>query len=517
MPIKMSVLPKFYKDSVSLMQTAAALMREGGLSQVSIVMASPANLALLREAGLVGREGLDAGANDLVIAVEGEVEADVERAVEKAVALLRAGSKESEEAEGEGAPVRYGLSAGLALNPEANLAVIATPGEYAAAEALKAVRQGLNVMLFSDNVSAADERCIKEEARKRGLLVMGPDCGTAIIDGVPLAFANVVARGPVGIVGASGTGIQQISTLVDNLGGGISHAIGTGGHDLSAEVGGISMLQGIAMLADDPRTEVIVIVSKPPHPEVREAVIAAAAASGKPVVANFIGPEWNASSDGNIVFVRTLEDAAVAAMKLATNTEPPVSQLEGAAALPVPGQGRRWIRGVYTGGTFCYEATSLLGERIGDIHSNTPVRPGEALPDPWQSIGHTLVDMGDDVFTRGRPHPMIDPSLRLERMRREAMDPETAVVLFDLVLGHGAHPDPASGLAKVIAESRTGGNGPVFVGFVCGTARDPQGFEAQKETLRAAGAILAQTNVRAVDVAARLIGTGNVAMQQTTE
>ncbi|MGE4194467.1 MAG: acyl-CoA synthetase FdrA [Pseudodesulfovibrio sp.] len=517
MPIKMSVMPKFYKDSVSLMQTAAAVMREGGLSQVSIVMGSPANLALLREAGLVGPEGLDAGANDLIIAVEGEAEAAVDKAVEQAVALLRAGARDADEAEGEGAPARNGLGAGLDRNPEANLAVIATPGEYAAAEALKAVRQGLNVMLFSDNVTAADERCIKEAARERGLLVMGPDCGTAIIDGVPLAFANVVARGSVGVVGASGTGIQQITTLLDNLGGGISHAIGTGGHDLSAEVGGISMLQGIAMLAEDPGTKVIVIVSKPPHPEVCEAVIAAAAASGKPVVANFIGPEWSTHVGGDILFVRTLEDAAVAALRLAGNAEPPAGLLDATGDLPAPGRGRRWIRGVYTGGTFCYEATYLLGERLGAIRSNTPVRPGETLSDPWRSLGHTLVDMGDDVFTRGRPHPMIDPSLRLDRMRKEAGDPETAVVLFDLVLGHGSHPDPATGVAEVIRESRAGGGGPVFVGFVCGTSGDPQGFEAQKTILREAGAVLARTNARAVDAAATVAEAGNAATQQITE
>lgn len=517
MSIKVSVMPKFYKDSVSLMQTAAALMKEGGLSQVSIVMGSPANVALLRQAGLVGPEGVDAGANDLVIAVEADAESDAEQAVEKAVALLKGGSEETGEGESGDAPAVTGLDDGLALAPEANLAVIATPGEYAAAEALKAVRRGLNVMLFSDNVSPAAELCVKEAAREKGLLVMGPDCGTAIINGVPLAFANEVARGPVGVVGASGTGIQQVTSLLDNLGGGVSHAIGTGGHDLSAEVGGISMLQGIAMLAEDPETEVIVLVSKPPQPEVCEAVIAAAAAAGKPVVANFVGPEWDAHAAEGIVFVRTLEDAAVAALKLVDGAAPRTGVLDGPDELPAVEPGRRWVRGVYTGGTFCYEATYLLGSALGEVRSNTPVRGGEPLSDPWRSTGHALVDMGDDVFTRGRPHPMIDPALRLDRMRKEAMDPETAVVLFDVVLGHGSHPDPARGLVEVMAECRAQSEdgGPLFVGFVCGTEKDPQGYEEQKAILREAGAVLASTNARAVDAVAGLLKAGNGATHTT--
>src|SRR5580704_9603583 len=97
-------------------------------------------------------------------------------------------------------------------------------------------------MIFSDNVPIAEEASLKHEARERGLMVMGPDCGTAIIGGVPLAFANAVPRGDIGIIGASGTGIQEVSTLIARAGRGVRHAIGTGGRDMHAEVGGLTTL-----------------------------------------------------------------------------------------------------------------------------------------------------------------------------------------------------------------------------------------------------------------------------------
>ncbi len=511
MPVQISILPRLYKDSVSLMQTSALVLQNNGIKQVSIVMGSAANIDLLREAGLITHSALNAGPNDVIIAVEGDDDDTAHKAIEQAIELLKQSANLSSDSDDSDEVKVSTLNMAYTKQGDANLAVIATPGDYAASEALKAINLGLNVMIFSDNVSAADERYIKECALKKDVIVMGPDCGTAIINGVPLAFANEVKRGAVGVVGASGTGIQQITSLIDNLGGGISHAIGTGGHDVSLAVGGISMLQGIRLLASDEQTKVIVIVSKPPHPEVCKAVVAEAKTCGKPVVINFIGPEWNAFSSENITFVRTLEDAAVAALAHLPGNFASVDSLDIfqhpkniSNASDTIASGRKWVRGVFTGGTFCYEATYLLGNALSKIKSNTPIESEQAIQNPWESVGHTLIDMGDDVFTRGKPHPMIDPTLRLERLKKEIMDPETAIILFDVVLGYGAHSNPAMELAKIISDSRScqSGNcgGPLFIGFVCGTQDDLQQLQKQQEVLINAGVILTATNARAVEM-----------------
>jgi len=389
----------------------------------------------------------------------------------------------------------------LAQAPQANLALISVPGEYAAAEALKALRLGLNVMLFSDNVSLADEISLKKYGRERKLLVMGPDCGTAIVDGIPLGFANAVRRGAIGVIGASGTGTQQVTSLVHRRGSGISQAIGTGGRDLHREVGGSTMLQALERLARDRDTRVIVLVSKPPAPAVAKAVLDAARRAGKPVVVNFVGSREKVSGP-NLFSAGTLEEAALAAVALSKGRKP------GRAALTAPKRPamkfkarQRYIRGLYSGGTFCYEACALLG----DAWSNAPVDASRKMKDVWKSREHTIVDLGEDVFTRGRPHPMIDHRLRNERLLAEAADPEVAVILFDVVLGYGAHPDPAAEMIPALAAARKKNRSVAFVASVCGTDEDPQGLERQESALRAAGVLLAESNARAVMLASALI------------
>jgi FdrA protein len=473
--------------------------------QASAIMATPGNLALLREAGLALGD-VEAGANDLLIVLEGEEEA-LEGTLEAAeTELTRAPSRQ------QGGPRRLpprSLEMGLAELPTANLALISTPGDYAAAEAMKALKLGLNVMLFSDNVALADEIALKRYARAHELLVMGPDCGTAIIGGVPLGFANVVRRGDIGAIAASGTGLQQVTSLIDRWGGGVSQAIGTGGHDLHAKVGGITMLQGLEALSADPATSVIVLISKPPHPEVARTVLDAASRPGKPIVVNFLGADPDTVRRPNVHPVRTLEDAARLAVALAgggTDAPAATARTDGGAQMPQLGPGQKYIRGLYSGGTFCYEALLLLTEAFGAIASNTPLEPEQMLADVWRSERHTVIDLGDDAFTRGRPHPMIDQTLRKERILKEAADPEVAVILFDVVLGYGAHPDPAPELAEALDQARAlataGGRQLALVGSVCGTAGDPQGLARQEEALRAAGVLLAESNAQAVRLAA---------------
>jgi FdrA protein len=491
------VVANLYRDSVSLMQLSAALAKMPGVEQASAIMATPANLDLLREAGLMNGE-LAARPNDLLVAVRGKSAAPLQAALAAAVAAL---DKPPERVAGGGPAQQLprSLQMGLAQAPQANLALISVPGEYAAAEAMKALRLGLNVMLFSDNVSLADEVALKKYARERKLLVMGPDCGTAIVDGIPLGFANAVRRGAIGVVGASGTGTQQVTSLVHRLGAGISHAIGTGGHDLHRDVGGITMLQGLERLARDQQTKAIVLISKPPAPEVAQAVLDAARRAGKPVVLNFVGSSLQLN-EKNLFSVKTLEEAARAAVALAAGKRPARSVASNRTIPRISfKKSQRFIRGLYSGGTFCYEATALLG----NAWSNTPIDPARKLADPWKSKEHSLIDLGDDVFTRGRPHPMIDHRLRNERLLEEAADPAVAVILFDVVLGYGSHPDPAAEMLPALRKAR---KRPIaLVASVCGTDEDPQGLERQEAALREAGVLLADSNARAVMLASALV------------
>jgi FdrA protein len=511
MKIKFEVFRSLYQDSVSLMQIAAQIRKLPDIDQASVVMGTVTNLQQLSDAGL--SEGITAGPNDLVVAVRGAADA-----CDAALALARerltaAPGAVSDDAVRETAPAS--LSMAKEREPEANMALISVPGDYAAAEAFKALELGMNVMLFSDNVSLEQERAIKTIARERGLVVMGPDCGTAIVNGMPLGFANVVRRGAIGVVAASGTGLQEVTCRIDQLGAGISQALGTGGHDLHEAIGGISMLYGLDALANDPATRVIVLVSKPPAPEVARRVIERAQATGKPVVVNFLGaPETGAELAG-VTFAATLADAAERAVALLNGAPQPhsVAQLNahdagmlGVVARALPAS-RRYIRGVFAGGTFCYE-TQLLCRAAGlDAASNTPVAGNARLADIWRSTGHTIVDMGDDDFTRGRPHPMIDPTLRDERILAELRDPEVAVVVFDLVLGYGASADPAAGIVAAIAAAREASPLaflPLLIAHVCGTENDPQSRSAQLDALRGAGVLIAACNAQAALWAGRI-------------
>ena len=508
MHTSLRIVHNTYRDSVSLMQVSAKIAALDGIAQASVVMATEGNLSLLREAGLLDGP-VDASPSDLLVVVQGENEEQLRAALDETERAL-SGKSGSGGSRGAQTIAPRTIAMGLGELPEANLALISTPGEYAAAEGLKALHAGLNVMLFSDNVSVADEVLLKREADRLGLLVMGPDCGTAIVGGVPLAFANAVRRGPIGVIGASGTGIQQITSLIDQSGLGVSHALGTGGRDLKSEIGGATMLRAIDEFAADPDTRVIVLVSKPPARDVTEKVLKRARAAGKPVIVCFLGAQASDIAGGNITSAATLEDAA--AMAVATVRGEPVEALspelpEVAAPQLKPEQ--RFVRALYSGGTFCYEATLLLSQALDDVHSNTPVGRAVALKDVWKSRGHTLIDLGDDEFTRGRPHPMIDHRLRNERMVREAADPEVALILLDVVLGYGSHADPAAEMLPAIRGARAAadkaGRQIAFVGFICGTERDPQGFARQDAALREAGVILARSNAQAVHTAAAIV------------
>ena len=514
---KATVQKDSYFDSVFLMSLSKKLKEVGKVEDAVVAMGTPLNLELLLSEGYAEAELAGAGPNDLVMAVDCADEAAGGTAFEAAKGLLaRKGSRLA-----AGAREPASLASALEELPGANIAVISLPGAYAAREARKALASGLHVMLFSDNVSIEDEIALKEFGRSKGLLVMGPDCGTAIINGMPLCFANVVRPGPVGVVAASGTGLQEVTCLIDRFGSGISQAIGTGGRDLkNARVGGITMLMGIEALAKDQDTKVIVVISKPPASEAAAKVVSALGAAGKPAVVHFIGldPKQGAAS-ASIRFAASLEGTASLAVELA-GSGPVAPGLEQAAGEDVieaiaEREARRlaksqvYLRGYFTGGTVADEALLLLHRRTGRVFSNNQADPAFLLKDPRKSVEHTIVDLGDDAFTVGKPHPMIDPSGRNERILAEAGDSSIAVVLIDVVLGYGSHPDPAGALvpalreAKRAAEAR-GGYLPV-VATVIGTPGDFQGFASQVAALEAAGCVVMPSNYRAATLAARIV------------
>ena len=443
-----------YLDSVALMRVSRRLEALPGVEGAALMIGSPSNKALLREAGLLAHEGEGASANDLIIAVRGPQAGE---ALQAALELLL----EKQEVAVAGLPRAKSLGGALELLPKANLALISVPGEFAAYEARRALERGLHVLLFSDNVSLEDEAALKRLAAARGLLLMGPDCGTAIIAGTPLAFANALPRGDIGIVSASGTGLQEVSTLIARMGGGISHGIGVGGRDLDARIGALGTLAAIDALERDPGTARMVLISKPPAREVARKVLERLKACTKPSVVCFLGLD-------EAGIAPTLRDAAQQVMG---------KTIEGAPASPGKKQGR--VRGLYCGGTLCAEAEIIFRRR------------GLA--------GHEFIDLGDDEYTRGRPHPMIEPQIRNDHVARALADPAVAVVLVDVVLGYGAHANPAEVLLMNDLRRKT------VVASVTGTEQDPQGWSRQAALLREGGVLVAPSNAHAAELAAAIV------------
>jgi len=477
-----------YYDSVLLMQLQRSLASLAGVVDAGVVMATPANRELLL-AGDLWPEETTAKADDLLIVVKGENEAAAVAALAQVDSLLQ---RRRSQTAAEFQP--KSLASALKALPNAQWVLVSVPGRYAAGVAQEALALGKHVFLYSDNVPLADEVALKQVAQQKGLLLMGPDCGTAVINGIGLGFANRVRRGRIGLVAASGTGLQAVATEIHNLGSGLSQAIGTGGRDLQTEVGAVTAQQALATLARDPVTKVIVLVSKPPSSSVATRLLQAAQATGKDVVVNFLGYPPPGRQIGDLHFATTLTETAEIAVHLATSVSTSFLGLDERKSHP------GFVRGLFSGGTLAYEALLGLSAVLDPIYSNVPLRPEQKLPDVMHSQGHTIVDMGDDIFTQGRLHPMMDNDLRLRRLRQETADPQVGYLLLDVVLGEGAHPDPASELAPAIAEARAErGNSLEVIAVVVGTEEDPQDLLAQIERLMAAGATVFPNTMEAVN------------------
>ncbi len=503
-----------YLDSVSLMSMSTKANGIEGVSQAFIAMATPMNKEVLANLDIVDPAIDDARPSDLMIVVDVDDTRleDAIAGIEDILARKSAGSAGA-------AAVRYRtLDGAFTETPDSNLVLISVNGAFAAREARKALNAGKHVMIFSDNVPVEDEVALKRLAHEKGLLVMGPDCGTAIINGTGLAFANAVRRGSIGIVGASGTGSQELSVRIHDFGGGVSQLIGTGGRDLSTEVGGISMIDGIRALDADPGTDVIVVVSKPPAEEVADTVLAVAGSASKPVIVTFLGSDRTESGYDNVKLVSGTKPAALAAV-LATGVDESTLDLHP-LNLPLIDEVRaklspeqKYVRGLFCGGTLCDEAMFAALAKYDNVYSNIQKDPARVLKATDASKEHTYLDMGDDDFTDGRPHPMIDPSLRVQRLVEEADDPEVGVIAMDFIVGFGSHEDPVGVTIPAIEEAKAKaaarGQHLEILGYVLGTDLDTPSVAEQIAKLEAAGVTIASSSTNLGLLAREFVAKGD--------
>lgn len=491
-----------YHDSVVLMLLTNEISALEGVNKVSIMMGTPANKDIFKQSGLDTKELMEASANDMVIVADAKEEAVFDKILEGIeVFFVKQSSRNANIKDSENVK---SWNQALKELPDANLVVISTPGTYAALEADRALEEGLNVFIFSDNVSIEDEKRLKEKAHKKGLVVMGPDCGTGIIQGVPIAFTNHVTPGSIGIIGASGTGIQELTSIIDRLGEGVKNAIGTGGRDLSESIGGITMLDMIDAMEGDEAVKVLIVISKPPAKEVREKISARLRVFKKPVITLFLGekPEFY---EKDFYQAYTLDEAARLAVSLVRGEKVEEGKVSVEKRDCFLSEEKKTIKAYYSGGTLAGEAAMLIKEAL---HLETSSKKADGFM--LNNEGHIVIDLGDDIYTQGKPHPMIDPAKRIECMQEAIEDESTGVILLDIVLGYGSHKDMAGALLpsiQILKEKAKEKNRKLhFVATVCGTYQDYQGYEQTVKKLKDVGVYVCDTNKLAVHTALILIG-----------
>ncbi|MEY8336865.1 acyl-CoA synthetase FdrA [Lachnospiraceae bacterium 62-35] len=490
-----------YQDSINLMLLTNRINTLEGVSRSQIMMGTDANKDIFRNSGLYSEEVEKAAPSDMVVVVEADDEKIVDLVMEETKAFL---NDLSVKKQADDVKTARNWDEAMEMLPDANVALFSIPGEYAAPDLEEALDRGLHVFSFTDNVSLEDEIRLKKKAHEKGLLFMGPDCGTGIISSIPVAFTNVVKPGNIGIVGASGTGIQEVTCVIDRLGGGVVHAIGTGGRDLNESVGAITVRDAVAALEKHDPTDIIVVISKPPAKEVRDEVVELLQNVSKPVVAIFLG-EKPERHEGNVYLAHTLDETARIAVDLAMGREVKKNYCTPAESpIAAPLSSEKTVKGLYSGGTLAAEAGMMISEAL-DL-GGLIKEEGYIL----KAHGYEVIDLGDDIYTQGKPHPMIDPEVRIRKIREYAAEKDTGVILLDCVLGYGCHPDMAGELAPVIRESidkaKAEGRELYFVASVCGTERDPQDYHQSVETLKASGAYVEESNAMAIRLALKLKG-----------
>jgi succinyl-CoA synthetase alpha subunit len=500
------VKQNFHRDSLQLLRLSEEAKKIEGVKDAAIVMGTSTNKEILTKLGLLTEEGKAASASDMLLAVMADSEQEAESGLREIEQMLLKPPATK-------ARSYYSVDAAMQAMPGANLAIVSIPGEHARDIVLKLLGLGLSVLLFSDHVPIEDELELKQYAQSKGLLVMGPGAGTSIISGKAIGFANVLKKGRIGIVAAAGTGLQEVSVLLSEAGLGVSAGLGTGGGDVKTKIGGLMMLQSIDALERDPETNTVVVVSKPPDNDVKQRVLDHIAnKTKKHYITCFLGPESYeipSSARPRLTGTKTLHaaflEAALSSVpelhpqtlkQLMFSRDELISVVNSAAEELKKDQ--KYIRGLYTGGTLAYESLVILGRLIGQVYSNAPLEPGLKLIDSYRSMKDSIVDLGEEEFTAGRAHPMIDPTIRKMRLIEEAKDPDVAVILMDIMLGYGSHPDPAGAMLGAIEEAKkiaeAGGRVQPVLAHVCGTEHDPQPRSDQEAKLKEAGVYVFPTN-----------------------
>lgn len=501
-----------YYDSVKLMLVTREIKSMDGVFEIAVVMGTDLNKDALARTGLINDDAKAATQTDMIVGVICDTEETLNRVFENLDNLLNSSASQGNKA----AYRPKSIETAVKFQPESNMCLISLPGAYAKNIAMEALRNNLHVMLFSDNVTMEEELELKTFAKKKDLLVMGPDCGTAIINGVPLCFANKISSGNIGVVAASGTGAQEVMTLIHKNGGGVTQVIGTGGRDLKEEIGGITMLQGLKALNEDKKTETIAIVSKPPSPKVVAKILEYIKENiKKPIVINFLGGADVSRTEGNIHYTCTLEETALKALELAKIIDKDYTvkaDLETIAKseLPKIRKTGKFIRGLFSGGTLAYESVYVLKSLVGKINSN--LTHESDFSDCFAMDANACVDLGADEYTVGRAHPMIDSTLRAEVFRKELRNPETAVILMDFVLGYGANMEPEKDFISELVRYKnenTDGNQATIIASLCGSEDDPQNFEDISKSLVDNGVIIMPSNLKATQLAAIIIKSLN--------
>lgn len=496
----------FHRDSVRLLHLSEEAKKIDGIKDAAVVMGTTTNKEILQKLDLLTDEGRAASETDMILAVMADSQSIIDNAMKQIEEMVL----KPPAAKGRSF---YSVDAALQAVPDANLAIVSIPGEHARDVVLKLLDKGLSVHLFSDHVPPEHELELKQYARERGLLVMGPGAGTSIIGGKAIAFANIVKRGKIGVVAAAGTGLQEVTVLLSEAGLGVSEALGTGGGDVKAKIGGITTLQSIDALEQDPETSTVLVVSKPPDADVKKRILDhIASKTKKQYVTCFVGPESYAvpaNARGRIKATKTLHAAVIEAVRSAEPNRHAeiakrfsISQSELVALANKISEGmsekQRYVRGLYTGGTFAYEALVILGRMIGDVYSNAPIDTKLKLVDSYKSEKDSIVDLGEEEFTVGRAHPMIDPTIRKMRLVEEAKDPEVAVIIMDVMLGYGSHSDPAGAMLSAVSDAKKiaerDGRALSILAHVCGTEQDPQPLSEQIAKLGNAGIEVFPTN-----------------------
>ena len=507
---RLEVVKSSYYDSVTLMLVAKELNKLEGITSSSLNMGTEANYNIMSTGGF-DLSGIDATPNDLIIGVQGEDEAVLESAIKSAHEYIANPPWKTDAVAGDYHP--KSLDGALAFQKDSNIAIISVAGRFAGDLAQSCLDKGLNVMLFSDNVTLEKEIELKKSATEKGLLVMGPDCGTVIIRGIALGFANACPVGPVGIVAASGTGLQEVHIQLARRGVGTLHGIGTGGRDVKSEVGGATTLAAVEALLEDDEIKTLVVVGKPPAREVEDKIIELINKYDKPAVLGFIGGQ--SKGDQSLVYnCSELEETAAVAAALTKGEDVNAARtalkakeagLKGLAQKIGIREG--FIRGLYSGGTLCYEAQLVLAKKGIETWSNAPFVKERKLKKSLEPVEHSIIDYGEDEFTQGRLHPMMDLTFRCDRFVEEAKNPEVKVILFDVVLGYGGNPEPAELLTEAVKKSKAiSGDRVAYVASVCGVDEDPQDGSKQRKILEEAGVTVCDSNAQAAALAAFLIG-----------